>query len=198
MFHWRAVSRTSDFIINEIFSSRTKNTRKEGTGWRSLKTPGNVDHILNRGAVRIAEVLGGSQESSQKGASRIPKDMSDSEGQSSPGWALCPGWRGHAMPCTGIPVNFIYPPHTHTHYYHGYTCWGNIPNKSDTSSFRREDPPFPSINFVSWMPMDFRQSERWRGYWGMKFSVLFFFSPQRRGKIFREENPACFLWFLMR
>lgn len=112
MLHWRAVSRTSDFIINEIFSSRTKNTRKEGTGWRSLKTPGNVDHILNRGAVRIAEVLGGSQESSQKGASRIPKDMSDSEGQSSPRWALCPGWRGHAMPCTGIPVNFIYPPHT--------------------------------------------------------------------------------------
>lgn len=114
MLHWRAVSRTSDFIINEIFSSRTKNTRKEGTGWRSLKTPGNVDHILNRGAVRIAEVLGGSQESSQKGASRIPKDMSDSEGQSSPRWALCPGWRGHAMPCTGIPVNFIYSPPTHT------------------------------------------------------------------------------------
>lgn len=93
---------------------------------------------------------------------------------------------------------FLWTLSTPPHYYHGYTCWGNIPNKSDTSSFRREDPPFPSINFVSWMPMDFRQSERWRGYWGMKFSVLFFFSPQRRGKIFREENPACFLWFLMR
>lgn len=110
MLHWRAVSRTFDFIINEIFSSRTKNTRKEGTRLRSLKMPGNVDQILNCGPVRIAEVLGGSQESSQKGASRIPKEMSDSEGQSSPGWALCPGWRGHAMPCTGIPVNFMYPP----------------------------------------------------------------------------------------
>lgn len=156
MLHGQAVSQASDFIINEILAQELKILERKEPGEGAWKHQGMLIKSSTVDQLGSQRCWVSRRKAHRKGLLESQR-IWVIQRASLPQGGHCALADGD-MQCHVQEFLWTLPtPTPHTHYYHGHTCWRNSPNEAGTCSFRGEDPPFPSINFASQMPMDFRQ-----------------------------------------